>query len=80
MSTTMDSWSRFRVHAVIFHQVSVPLNSQPVFVSVCLSVSFYGLVRAPGRTDRQPHNTRIRHTHSRAEEDEDKRDREATEK
>lgn len=28
MSTAMDSWSGFRVHTVIFHHVSVPLNSQ----------------------------------------------------
>lgn len=28
MSTAMDSWSGFRDHAVIFHHVSVPLNSQ----------------------------------------------------
>lgn len=28
MSTAMDSWSGFRDHAVIFHHVSAPLNSQ----------------------------------------------------
>lgn len=83
VSTAMDSWSGFRVHTVIFQHASVPLNSQPVFVSrsdavshtrsLCLSASFYVFVRAQGETAFQ-NKSRIKHTRHRAEEEEDKRD------
>lgn len=68
VSTAMDSWSGFRVHTVIFQHASVPLNSQPVFVSrsdavshtrsLCLSASFYVFVPAQGKTDRKPSKTK----------------------
>lgn len=80
----MDSWSGFRDHAVIFHHVSVPLNSQclcpeamPSLVrgSPRLSASFCVAVRG-GEDGRQknpsdePKKAEIKHG---AEEDEEKR-------
>lgn len=72
-STTVDSWSRFRVHAVIFHRVSAPLNSWPVFVSrsdagpschIRLSVCGFLWPRACREDGQTATQNKISHTHT----------------